>query len=296
MIYLFVTSVLWGLSFGLIKAEVSSLNPIVVSFIRLGFAFVLFIPWLKKTAPKNAVRLMAIGFIQFGLMYCLYIWAYQYLKGHEIAILTITTPLFVVLIDAIGQQSIRWRDWFAAALALAGGAALLWQKADGKELSLALRGVFLIQTANLCFAAGQVLYKRRQSGAHAQADHKNFAWLYLGAILAPASYLAASTVFEPGSTLFDLRFPHTLRQWLALIYLGLIPSGLGFFLWNKGSTRVSYGRLAVMNNFKIPAAVLIAWLVFSESVEWVAALSSLLLLGIGNLVASQTVPDDGGAA
>ena len=73
----------------------------------------------------------------------------------------------------------------------------------------------------------------------------------------------------------------------------LIPSGLGFYLWNKGSTRVSYGSLAVMNNFKIPAAVLIAWLVFSESVEWAAALSSLLLLGIGNLVAQKGVTDEG---
>ena len=295
MLYLIITSILWGFSFGLIKSEVSHLNPILVSFIRLSLAFCVFAPWFSKTSYKRATRLMGIGFVQFGLMYCLYISAYRYLKGHEIAVLTVTTPLFIVLLDALKHQSIRWRDWTAATLALAGGGALVWQKASGKELSLALTGVFLIQTANLCFAIGQVFYKRWQETEEAQADHKNFVWLYLGGLLAPALFLTSSASISFPSQLDTLVLPNSPTQWMALAYLGLIPSGLGFFLWNKGSTQVSYARLAVMNNFKIPAAVLVAWLVFSESIDWIPVLSSLILLGLGNYIAQNNKAVSSGA-
>jgi drug/metabolite transporter (DMT)-like permease len=50
-----------------------------------------------------------------------------------------------------------------------------------------------------------------------------------------------------------------------LLYLGLIASGLGFFLWNRGATRVDAGTLAVMNNAKIPLAVACSLLFFGES-------------------------------
>jgi drug/metabolite transporter (DMT)-like permease len=59
----------------------------------------------------------------------------------------------------------------------------------------------------------------------------------------------------------------------------VLASGLGFFLWNVGATRVSAGTLAVMNNAKVPLAVTVALVFFGErtSLPWLAA--SLGLLG-----------------
>jgi drug/metabolite transporter (DMT)-like permease len=54
---------------------------------------------------------------------------------------------------------------------------------------------------------------------------------------------------------------------LVLLYLGLLASGLGFFLWNIGVTRVAAGTLAVFNNVKIPLAVLVSLLFFAEQTE-----------------------------
>ena len=47
---------------------------------------------------------------------------------------------------------------------------------------------------------------------------------------------------------------------VTVLYLGLVPSGLAFNLWNLGATRVRAGILAVMNNLKIPLAVGVALL------------------------------------
>jgi len=52
-----------------------------------------------------------------------------------------------------------------------------------------------------------------------------------------------------------------------LVYLGVGASGLGFFIWNLGATKVSAGTLAVMNNAKIPLGILISLVIFRETAE-----------------------------
>ncbi|MBN1983051.1 MAG: EamA family transporter [Chitinivibrionales bacterium] len=58
-------------------------------------------------------------------------------------------------------------------------------------------------------------------------------------------------------------------QILVLLYLGLVASGVGFFLWNIGALRVSSGVLAIFNNVKIPLAVLVSLLFFREKADLV---------------------------
>jgi len=71
-------------------------------------------------------------------------------------------------------------------------------------------------------------------------------------------------------------------QLLTLLYLGLIASGLGFFLWNRGATQVSAGTLAVMNNVKIPLGITASLLVFGETADLfrVACGGALMLFGV----------------
>ena len=272
MHYLIATSILWGFSFGLIKAQMSELDPFVVSLVRLALSFAAFAPFVIRVPRGAAVRLAGIGFVQFGCMYCLYISSYRFLQGHQVAILTITTPLFVVLIDAIFARRSRIRYWLGAALAIAGAVVIAFDPKHDRTTP-ALVGVLLVQAANLCFAAGQLLYKRVKQQHGLGADHRHFAWLYLGALVVPAGAIA----FE-GLTSTVGAFPDRGAQWLSLAYLGLVPSGLGFFLWNRGVTLVTNGVAAVMNNLKVPAAVLVAWAIFSEPIETAKVAASLALL------------------
>jgi drug/metabolite transporter (DMT)-like permease len=53
-------------------------------------------------------------------------------------------------------------------------------------------------------------------------------------------------------------------QVATILYLGLIPSGVAFFLWNAGARRTSDGTVAVLNNVKVPLAILVSWVVFES--------------------------------
>jgi len=70
------------------------------------------------------------------------------------------------------------------------------------------------------------------------------------------------------SVQWDRVISMSLHQLVVLTYLGVVASGLGFFLFNAGARRTDIGTLAIFNNMKIPLAILASGLVFQEAVDW----------------------------
>lgn len=268
---LLVVSVLWAFSPGLIKHTLGDLPSAAVSTVRLGLTFLVFAPFLrpKLVARSTAAWLAGIGAIQFGAMYLLYLEAYKHLQGHEVFLFTILTPIYVVLLDAAIDNRFVARHGAAALLAATGAGVLVWR---GVGTPGAMTGFLLVQGSNLCFAAGQIAYKRtRPALTKVKSDAPLFAWLALGGFAATA--LVSVPVVKWSA------FAPTGTQWLVLAFLGLIASGAGFFLWNRGLTKVNAGTLAVMNNAKIPLGVVASLLIFREpTVPWKLAASFVLLV------------------
>ena len=279
MIYLIAASLLWAFSFGLIKGHLAGLDPVAVACARLLLAALAFAPFLFRHAAVRQIRgpALALGAIQFGLMYVLYIASYQWLPAWKVALFTVFTPFFVIWISDLKAGRFGLRALLAAALAVAGalwvqsglsdpgvGSAWTWSALTGQGQ---WKGIFLLQGANLCFAFGQVYYRgmaRKTEGKEVSL----LAWMYLGAFLVTALALVLR-----GGTEFGNWSPASL---LVVAYLGLAPTALGFFLWNRGASRSRSGPLAAANNLKIPLAVLVAWTVFGEQADYRRALVGLL--------------------
>lgn len=267
MLLLLVVSLLWAFSFGLIKGRLAGLDSAFISAARLGLALLVFLPFLrlKGVTLRTAAALTGIGAVQFGLMYLAYNESFRYLPAYEVALFTITTPILVTLLADAIDRTFRLRALLAALLAMVGTAVLLF-KTDA--LGGTLKGFALVQLSNAAFAVGQVLYRRVRQKPGLPSDRHTFALLYLGGFL-----VALAAMFTHDITV-TLHPP----QVLTLVYLGVIASGLGFFLWNVGATRVNAGTLAVMNNAKVPLAVACSLLFFGESADPTRLLLSLALL------------------
>jgi drug/metabolite transporter (DMT)-like permease len=256
---LLIVSLIWAFSFGLIKRHLGGVDPAVVSGVRVALALLVLAPFLRPRAipARDTLRLVGVGAVQFGVMYLAYITAFETLGAYEIAVLTILTPFWVCLFDdAFGGRFTR-RAYLAAAIAVAGTAVIVVTR----DFNLAsAKGVALVQVSNACFALGQVFYRRwRMTSAAGVRDRDVFAWLYAGALLVTLP-LAAPSAAETLGTM-------TATQWTVLAYLGVLASGIGFFMWNVGATRVSAATLSVMNNVKVPLAVACSLLFFGESAE-----------------------------
>ncbi|MBM3872952.1 MAG: EamA family transporter [Verrucomicrobia bacterium] len=282
---LLLVSLVWALSFGLIKQELAGLDPVAVATLRLALAAVLFTPWLRWPAAGAgaAGTFIAIGAVQFGVMYATYLAAFRHLAAHEVALLTVLTPLYLALIESAVDR--RWRlRWIAAALlAVAGAAVAIW---SDRPLGTKLTGLVLVQASNLCFALGQVAYRRAfPRFAGTVTDRNAFAWLMLGGLLATALLSGVTTDWSA--------FSPTLRQFGVIGYLGAVATALGFFLWAQGSVQVNAGVLAAFNNAKVPLGVACSLVVFGESASLgQLALSFVLLAGAVALAAAGARRDD----
>lgn len=258
MLYLAIVSLIWALSFGLIKRHLAGVDSSFVAAVRLLLSLVVFLPLIRVrgVSPANLLKLAGIGAVQFGMMYVFYLHAFAYLSSAEVALFTVFTPLLVTLVDDLLECRISWLFLGTASLAVGGTAICLWTDIDRSGL---LAGFVLMQLSNLCFAAGQVLYRRLMPGV-ARRDSQAMGILYAGGFLVAA--IAAATRVHPATLHL------TAAQVLVLIYLGVIASGVAFFMWNAGARRTNVGALAIFNNAKIPLGILASALVFGEAVRW----------------------------
>ena len=191
MVYLFIVSLIWAFSFGLIKTNLTTIHPIVVTGLRLLIASLVFLPFLKlrKIPKKTAYALFIIGGIEFGLMYIFYNISFQYLKAFEVALFTIFTPLYVAVVNNITER--KWNNpyLFTSILAIVGTAIIVHTGFNRPGMIL---GFFVVQLSNLCFAIGQVFYRRIMIKAEGVKDVEIFAIPYLGGLIAA---LLASVFF-----------------------------------------------------------------------------------------------------
>ncbi len=268
MIWLVLVTLLWAFSFSLIGVYLAGeVDGYIAVFSRMVLALLVFLPFLRwrNSSAKSAITLMAIGAIQIGLMYLFFYHSFIYLSVPEVLLFTIFTPVYVTLIDEIIFLRQFNGRWILSAVVAVMGAAIIRYQSVSDEFLL---GLVLVQLANLCFAFGQVAYKRLVPGNFSE-QRQQFGWFFVGATLLTG---LACILFAN-----EQRLPTTLTHYSVILWLGLVASGVGYFLWNYGAKLVNTGQLASMNNVLIPAGLLVNFLFWNQSPNW-------LTLALGGVV------------
>lgn len=265
MLYLLGVTLLWAFSFSLIGVYLAGqVDPYFAVLSRVALALLVFLPFLMRYRGSlaDALKLALLGAVQLGLMYIFYYQSFLLLTVPQVLVFTIFTPIYITLLyDALSG---RFNARFLVAASLAVLAAAVMR--DGIPAPDYWLGFAVVQGANLCFAAGQVGYKKFMEPKSTQlAQHLQFGWFYVGALA-----VALPTWWLLGSA----NYPQQASQWLIILWLGLVASGGGYFWWNKGASQVSSGTLAVMNNALIPAGLLVNLLIWNRDAD-------LLRLGTG---------------
>jgi drug/metabolite transporter (DMT)-like permease len=262
MIYLWIVSLLWSASFGLIGTFLGGVEPSWLALVRLLLSFGLFALFFRRRelSPRQLGALCLLGAVQYGLMYLLLFEAFRALPGQSylVALFTITTPIYVVLFDDLLERRWSSKAWISIACAIIGAAIIRWPfGAASFDNANFWKGFLLLQGSNAAFASGQIAYRHIRSHWRVRRDAEVFAPIFLGAVLVGALAVGTTGHWTPGRELGVIEIG-------VIVYLGLVASGLGFFWWNKGAAKVKAETLAVMNNLKIPFAVVVSLLIFGE--------------------------------
>lgn len=256
---LWLVTLVWAFSFSLIGEFLSGrVDPYLAVSSRMLLALVLFLPWLLKSTSSRsqAMALAAIGAVQLGLMYLLLYHSFLYLTVAEVLLFTILTPVYISVLDYFWRYKKLHLRWLGPALlAILGALVIRYQNLSADFWW----GLLLIQAANFCFAFGQVAYRQLNLGSTA-AQRYNFGWFFVGATVIS---LVATALFADWN-----KMPSTSLDYGILVWLGLVASGLGYWLWNAGARQVNANQLAVMNNVLIPAGLVVNFVFWQQNVNW----------------------------
>jgi drug/metabolite transporter (DMT)-like permease len=224
------------------------------------------------TIPAGALALGVYGLLGFHVCY---FFALQNAPALQASLIVYLWPLLIVVLSGVlparqGGERLRWWHVAGAVLGFAGSAVILLDRGAGSGQSGSALGYLL------AFAAA-VIWSTYSVG------------LRLFARVPSVGVTASCAATALGATLLHLATEHwvqpaNLTAWLAILGLGLGPTGLAFYLWDDGMKRGNMRLLGVLS-YATPLASTLVLATFglgqTSPALWLAA----LLITVGALLA-----------
>lgn len=268
MHYLVGVTLLWAFSFSFIGEFLAGrIDSYFAVLVRVVLASLVFLPFthFKSIPLKLKASLMGIGAVQIGIMYLFFYNSFGYLSVPEVVLFTIFTPLYVTLIYDAMKGEFKPLYLISAGVAVFGAYIIRYHEISSGFIV----GFLLVQGANVCFALGQSAYKKVME-SYGDIEQKHvFGYFHFGALIIVSMAFLLFGNME--------KITPTNLQWGVLLWLGLVASGVGYFLWNKGACMVDSGVLAIMNNALVPVGLIVNLFIWGKP-------TNLFLLTIGSIV------------
>lgn len=268
MNYLVAVTLIWAFSFSLIGEFLAGrVDSYFAVMIRVLLASLVFLPFTQfRSIPiKLKAALMGIGAVQIGIMYLFFYNSFLFLTVPEVVLFTIFTPLYVTIIYDAFKKEFKPLYLISTGVAVLGAYIIRYHEVNSGFII----GFLLVQGANFTFALGQSAYKKVMESYKNIKQRSVFGYFHFGAL---PVVIVAFLLFG------DAQKAHpSLLQWSILMWLGIVASGVGYFLWNKGACMVDSGVLAIMNNALVPAGLIVNLFIWGKP-------TNLMLLTLGSIV------------
>ena len=269
MILIGLVVLAWGSNFTAMKLALEEVPPFL--FVGLRFAILLpllvvlkrpRVPWWKIIAVGALINMGQFAFLFAAL-------AADATAGLASLLIQTQVPLTILLSFLIFGERIRHLQVAGLVVAMA-GLGVFALSAGG---NVTLIGLFLILMGALCWALGNLML-RRMGPANTLAL---FAWACL---VPPLPMLGLSMAVEgpaPFATLAEM----SAQGWLAVIYVSLASTVLGYSLWGMLLARHPASTVTPFALLIPVVGVSVSWLVLGERpapMDWVGG--AVILAGL----------------
>ena len=247
---LLLLAAIWGGSFLAMRLAVPAFGPVVMAFLRVSIAAVVLLPLLLVRGQWPQMRLhwrqlLILGLSNSALPFLFFGYAAYTLPTGLAAIFNAATPLVTALIAWawLGDPPTRWRS-LGLALGFGGVAGLAVYKSmlgtgdGGAGGPGAVGGVAGLQfdghtaLAIAACLAGTLLYGHAANYAKRYLANQPTMVLAVGTQLASAAALAV-----PAALTWPAQMPR-LQDWLIVVALGVLASGVAYILYFRLMLRV----------------------------------------------------------
>lgn len=226
-----LVSLIWGMGFVVAKGAMEHFPPILLMALRFSVTSLALISFLGPVGP-NLPRLLMISVVGASLQYSLTFTGVANLgAGLSALVVQLEVPFLVLLGAVLLGERPGIRKWIGIIIAFFGVGII----ASQESFSGSIIPILFVMSGAFTWAFGQVLVR----GIHNMSGLSITAWI---AVLAAPQLFALSAFYETGQVVaITTAGP---GAWLAAIYLGLVMTALGYFLWNSLLLRQEVSRVA----------------------------------------------------
>jgi drug/metabolite transporter (DMT)-like permease len=265
-----VTVAAWGSAFVAIRAAGEALSPgaialgrLIVSCAVLGTVALVRREPLPRRRDLAAIALY--GVLWLGVYSTALNAAERRVDAGTAAMLINTGPILIAILAGLLLRE-GFPPRLFAGVAVAFGGCVMIGLATGQSGARAGLGIALCVVAALAYALAVVVQKPVLARVPA------FQVTWLGCAAATVACLPFAPTLATEAATADT----TAIAWT--VYLGLVPTALGFATWSFALGRTSAGRMASLTYLIPPVAIALGWAVLGETPPALAALGGALCL------------------
>jgi drug/metabolite transporter (DMT)-like permease len=279
-VVLLAANVVYGTSYVAMQPALESVGPLTLAFLRLAIAVAIVAPIGFRGArpiPPSARDRWAffwMGFLGFTVAFGLAHWGLEWSTATNAALLIATEPIALIALAplVLGERLSRREGW-GTALAMLGATSIVVNGIPGVTIAIAphWRGDLLLLLSGVCFASYSLF------GRPVLTRHPGItvtAWSFVWGLVTTAPLAALEwRLGERGGW--------TAASLAAVVYLGVVITGLGYLVWNWALERVSAARAAIYLNVQPLVGTLLGVVWLGEPFSpYTAVGGSLVIAGL----------------
>jgi drug/metabolite transporter (DMT)-like permease len=271
--------VIWGASPVAAKIAVQDLAPMTVAVLRtvigglaaLPLAAALRIP--LPAARSDRLVLLVSGFCGFVGFPVLFTLGVSLTSANHASMILAGLPVFTgAFAMAWDRTRPRGLWWAGCAVALAGEVVLIVGRDGDGAAQASLAGDLLVLASNALASLGYVAGGRLQ-----RSGYPSSGTTFYGAAIFAVALLVVVPFVMPAGAIAEV----PLQAWLALAYLAVGVTIIGYVLWYWALGKGGIERMGLFQFLQPVSGVVLAWLLLGEHItaSFIAA-SGLVLFGV----------------
>src|SRR6059036_1530318 len=277
---LVLTMFLWGLAWPVGRLLATDLPPVSIAALRYVIVVPVLFGILKiKGQPirlerKWIANLVVMGLFSTTLYQIFFLYGVKYAAASDDSLVIGIGPVLIaVMASFVLKERLTWTKILGFASGLAGIITISILSPNTQVLNRPL-GVTLVFGGAAAYALYTVLLRRFLSKNRAdnngpqQSSLSILTWISLFGwfFLIPFSLLES-----PWTYTWDA------GSWLGILYLAILSTVVGYFLYIEGVSKIGAGRSAIFGNLVLVFGVLTSYLLLGESLSSWTAVSFLLI-------------------
>jgi drug/metabolite transporter (DMT)-like permease len=268
----------WGASFIATKIAVRETDPLTVICLRFGigvlvlFAAVAIRGEFHVPGWKDLVQFLAIGTLGITVHQWLQVTGLVTARASTTAWIITATPLTIAIVGWIVlRERLGWRPWVGIAVGAA-GVLLVVSRGDWTSLaagSFGSIGDLLVSISTITWALFSV-YSRRMLQRHAAAPMM----LYVmagGWLMAAVPWILSGGVAEVSRL--------TSSGWTAIVFLGVLCSGLAYVYWYDALRVLPTARVGSLLYLEPLVTMVVAAILLGEPITAFTIIGGIVILG-----------------